>query len=70
MEQAVRMKIELGRVYEFTLQSGVKKKIKVFGAAADGAGLDIEVDGVSGVYADLQSALGDLYTAVRGSNDA
>lgn len=70
MEQMLRMKIELGRVYEFALQSGASKKIIVLGATTDGDGLDIEVDGVRCVYADLQSALGDLYTEIRGPYDA
>ena len=70
MEQVLRMKIELGRVYEFALQSGASKRIKVLGATTDGDELNIEVDGVSGIYADLQSALGDLYTEVRGPYDA
>jgi hypothetical protein len=59
------MKMDLGETYEFTLVTGVRKMIKVVGSSKVGDGLELEVDGVHGEFADLQSALGDCFIHVH-----
>ena len=56
--------LELGKPFIFVLQSGMERKIIVFGQSSDGL-WDIEADGVRGKYSDLQAAIGQPYTAYR-----
>jgi len=58
--------LELGKIYEFTLASGTKRKVIVRGTRATSAGdvLSIEVDGKLGEFGDLNQAIGCTYTNV------
>lgn len=56
---------DLGKPYEFTLHSGRKVLIAVHGQAAGSDSFEISVDGVRGVYSDLNKALGEPFTSVK-----
>jgi hypothetical protein len=66
-KSARTLKLDIGKPYEFTLESGAVKVIIVHGSSAradGGSVLHISVDGVQGVYATVDGALGGNYIAV------
>ncbi len=58
------LRMELGRTYRFTLQSQKTVDIVIHGSKQGAHGMtefDITVNGVGGIYTDVNAALGDAY---------
>lgn len=59
------IEMELGTPYVFTLQSGTKKTLILYGTSSKTQGFDIDVDGSRKHYGNVQDAIGEPWIKVE-----